>query len=102
MQLTPESGYFSVWTDRELIYLVDRNVVAVETQTTPSFRAGPQRILFEMLYDRGTEPLREYDVTRDGQTFVFVGGAGEKLRKEVDVVLNWTSELGRQVSERGK
>jgi eukaryotic-like serine/threonine-protein kinase len=97
VQLTPESGYFSVWTDRELIYLVDRNVVAVETQTSPTFRAGPPRVLFEQLYDRGTEPLREYDVTRDGQTFVFVGGAGEKVRKEVDVILGWTGELAREM-----
>ncbi len=102
VQLTPESGYFSVWTDRELIYLVDRNVVAVETQTSPTFRAGPERVLFEMLYDRGTEPLREYDVTRDGQTFVFVGGSGERIRKEVDVVLNWTNELARQLPEGKK
>lgn len=102
IQLTPESGYFSVWTDRELIFLQKRNVVAVETQTVPTFRAGPQRVLFEMLYDRGTEPLREYDVTRDGQTFVFVGGAGERVRKEVDVVMNWTRGLAPQVPERGK
>src|SRR4030095_10363562 len=95
IQLTPAGGYFSVWNDRELIYLVDRNVLALETQTSPTFRAGPQRVLFEMLYDRGTEPLREYDVTRDGQTFVVVGGSGERIRKEVDVVLNWASGLAR-------
>jgi Tol biopolymer transport system component len=97
VQLTSEVGTFPVWTDRELIYLVDRNVVAVDAQTQPTFRAGPPRVLFEMLYERGTEPLREYDVTRDGQTFVFVGGSGEKVRKEVDVILNWTSELGRKL-----
>ena len=55
-----------------------------------------------MLYDRGTQPLREYDVTRDGQTFVFVGGSGERIRKEVDVVLNWTNELARQLPEGKK
>ena len=102
MQLTSDMGYFSVWTDRELIFLVNRNVVAVETQTEPTFRAGPQRVLFEMLYDRGTEPLREFDVTRDGQTFVFVGGSGERVRKEVDVVLDWASELARQVPAKKK
>ena len=102
IQLTSEMGAFPVWTDRELIYVVDRKVVALETRTEPTFGAGSPRELFEMLYDRGTEPLREYDVTRDGQTFVFVGGSGERVRKEVDVVLNWTSELSRQLPERGK
>ena len=102
VQLTSDMGYFSVWTDRELIYLVDRNVVAVEAQTSPTFRSGAPRVLFEMLYDRGTEPLREYDVTQDGQTFVFVGGAGERVRKEVDVVVDWASALARRLPEPGK
>jgi Tol biopolymer transport system component len=97
LQLTSEMGTFPVWTDRELIYLVDRNVMAVDAQTQPTFRAGSPRVLFEMLYERGSEPLREYDVTRDGETFVFVGGAGEKVRKEVDVVLDWTSTLASRL-----
>jgi serine/threonine-protein kinase len=102
VQLTSDMGYFSVWTDRELFYLVDRNVVAVEAETSPTFRSGPPRVLFEMLYDRGTEPLREFDVTRDGQTFVFVGDAGAPVRRQVDVTLDWTSELARQLPERTK
>jgi hypothetical protein len=89
-------GYFPVWTDRELIFLVNRSVVAVEVTTQPTLRVGPPRVLFEMPYDRGTEPLREYDVTRDGQTFVFVGDSGKRIRTEIDVVLGWTSELARQ------
>ena len=97
VQLTSDWGTFPVWTDRELIFQVDRNIVALDAPTHPTFRPGSPRVLFEMLYDRGTEPLREFDVTRDGQTFVFVGDAGAPVRKEVDVVLDWASELARQV-----
>ncbi len=50
-----------------------------------------------MTFDRGSGPLREYDVTRDGQTFVFVAaGTGDDAGRQIDVVVDWTSELARQ------
>jgi len=101
IQITSSWGTFPVWTDREIVYLLDnRRVVAVEARTSPTFHAGVVRELFEMTYDRGSGPLREYDVTRDGQTFVFVGGQQEDARKQIDVVVDWTSELARKVSGR--
>lgn len=101
IQITSSWGTFPVWTDQEIIYLLDnRKVVAVEASTSPSFHAGVLRELFDLNYDRGSGPLREYDVTRDGQTFVFVGGTGGDARKQIDVVTDWTSELERQLSGR--
>ncbi len=76
IQITSEWGTFPVWTDREIIYLANnQKVVAVEARTSPTFHAGAPRELFDLTFDRGSGPLREYDVTRDGETFVFVGGA---------------------------
>ena len=51
------------------------------------FDAGP--------YDRGSLPLRNFDVTRDGQTFVFVTGVSGREWKQVDVVLDWAAGLAR-------
>ena len=100
IQITSSWGTFPVWTDREIVYLLDnRRVVAVEARTNPTFHAGVVRELFDMTYDRGSGPLREYDVTRDGQTFVFVGGQ-QDTRKQIDVVVDWASELARRLSGR--
>jgi hypothetical protein len=74
-----------------LIFLVDRNAGGQRRRAT--FRAGAA--CSSRCHDRGAS-LREFDVTRDGQTFVFVGGSGERIRNEVDVVLDWASELARQ------
>jgi hypothetical protein len=91
--VTSDQGAYPVWTDRELIFLAEKTVVAIEAQTTPAFRAGARRELFETPYDRGSMPLRNYDVTRDGQTFVFVRESSGRTRKLVNVVLNWSSGL---------
>ena len=102
IQITSSFGTFPVWTDREIIYQLDnRKVVAVEARTNPTFHAGVVRELFDMTFDRGSGPLREYDVTRDGQTFVFVAaGTGDDARRQIDVVVDWTSELARQLPAR--
>jgi serine/threonine-protein kinase len=96
IQITSDQGVFPVWTDKELIFLVGKEVVAVETQTTPTFRAGARRDLFESPFDLGSMPLRNYDVTRDGQTFVFVKDTAGRVRKRIDVVLNWSGGLARE------
>jgi hypothetical protein len=38
-------------------------------------------------------PLRDFDVTRDGKTFVFITGGSGRARKQVHVVLGWSDEL---------
>jgi eukaryotic-like serine/threonine-protein kinase len=102
VQITSDVGSFPVWTDRELIFLSRRKVVAVETQTQPTFRAGPAQTLFEFPYDPGSLPLREFDVTRDGQTFVFVGSDSGTPLSSVDVIVGWSSALARQLPEKPK
>ena len=95
-QVSSEFGVFSVWTDREIVYLSENTrVVAVEATTTPTFRAGPPHPLFQVPYDRGSGPLRNYDVTRDGQTFVFVGGTSPRAWKRIDVEAGWTAGLAK-------
>jgi Tol biopolymer transport system component len=96
IQITSDQGAFPVWTDKELIFMSEKMVVAVEAQTQPTFHAGARRELFETSYEAGSMPLRNYDVTRDGQTFVFVRDASGRTRKLVHIVLNWSSGLPRE------
>jgi Tol biopolymer transport system component len=95
-QLSSEFGTFSVWTDREIVYLSENTkVVAVEAATKPTFRAGPPRELFKASYDRGNGPLRNYDVSRDGQTFVFVSGTSPRAWRHIHVMTDWSARLGK-------
>ncbi len=97
VQITADRGAYPVWTDSGLVYMVDKKVVAADVQTQPVFKPGPPRVLFDAgAYDRGTIPLRNYDVTRDGQTFVFVSGVSGRDWKQVNVSLDWASGLTRQ------
>jgi hypothetical protein len=101
IQSTSDRGVFPVWTDRGIYFHDNKKLMLVEVQTEPAFRAGPIRELFEIPYDKGTQPLREYDVTRDGNTFVFVTGYAGRDWKQVNVALGWAAELSR-IAPAGK
>jgi hypothetical protein len=69
--------------------------MVVETTTRPGFSAGNPKMLFEGRY-ANYQSLPDYDVTADGQRFLFLK-AGEEARPEINVVLNWTEELKQKV-----
>jgi serine/threonine-protein kinase len=93
-QLTTDGGWLPVWVGNEIVYLKGGQVRSVEVRTQPVFQSGPPRTLFEGQFDIRTVPLRNYDVSRDGQRFVFVRGSSELTAREVDVILNWSRDLG--------
>jgi len=95
LQITSDTGYFPVWTKSGLYFLTDQKVAVADVQTQPAFKVGPLRELFDMTFDRGSGPLRNYDVSRDGQTFVFLTETSGRVWKQVDVVLDWAKELAR-------
>ena len=97
VQVTSDWGSFPVWTDREIVYLEqNQKISAMEVATSPTFRRGAVHELFDSPFERGSGGLREYDVTRDGQAFVFISISGERLSKNVDVIVHWDRELARQ------
>ncbi len=91
-QLTSEGGGYPVWAGREIFFVRRNRVYAMEVETQPVFRAGPARALFEAPFDLSTGPLRNYDVSPDGRSFVFVRGVSEAPWRQFDVALNWTTE----------
>jgi len=95
VQITSDRGVFPVWTDRGIYFHDNRRMRLIEVQTEPAFRAGAVRDLFEIPYDKGSQPLREYDVTRDGNTFVFVAGYAGHDWRQLNVALGWAAELSR-------
>ena len=92
-QLTTDGGFLPVWSGNEIFYVKATQVRVIGAQTKPVFQAGPPRTLFEGQFDLRTMPLRNYDVSRDGQRFVFVQGGSVLTTREVNVVLNWSRDL---------
>ncbi|HEX4439060.1 MAG TPA: protein kinase [Thermoanaerobaculia bacterium] len=101
VQITSDRGVFPVWTDRGIYFHDNKKMRLIEVQTEPTFRASAIHELFDIPYDKGSQPLREYDVTRDGNTFVFVSGYAGREWKQLNVALGWAAELTR-IAPAGK
>jgi serine/threonine-protein kinase len=94
-QLTTDGGSQPVWAGNEIFFVNPRSqVLVMEVQTEPVFKAGKPKPLVEGQFELRTAPLRNYDVTRDGKRFVFVRGGSDLGAREVDVVLRWGQQLG--------
>jgi Tol biopolymer transport system component len=91
-QVSLGGGQDPRWTNsgRELLYRRGTSIVAVEVRTRPTFQtSGSPRELFVAPYD--FTQVDNWDVTPDGQRFVFV--LNEGVGRGFNVVLNWFGEL---------
>ena len=71
-------------------------MMAVDIETEPTFRAGTPRLLFEGgVLSRGTGSTATYDVTADGQRFVMLRNVSSEAR--INIVQNWFEELRQRV-----
>ena len=68
-------------------------MIAVDVQTSPEFRAGTPKILFEGTFGNS------FDVTSDGKRFLMIKPPAivQRSADQVTVVLNWFDELRRRV-----
>ena len=86
-----------VWAQngRELFYMSSGKVMSVGVTTQPTFSASTPRIVADvppLLMGRLSNGV--YDVSPDGQRFLFVkANVEDGPPDEVRVVLNWTEEL---------
>jgi len=99
-QISNDGGAEPVWSrdGRELFYLNGDKMMAVEITTTPAFKAGTPRLLFEGRYRSGPTGVAGYDVTSDGQRFLRVQPVHpDPPTNQIHVVLNWLEELKRLV-----
>jgi serine/threonine-protein kinase len=90
------------WTSngRELVYWdpVKGQLIAVDVEATPEFRAGRPRPLFPLeSAGAGTLALyRGWDVTPDGKRFLVISGAASaETGVKLQAVVNWFEELRR-------
>ncbi len=71
--------------------------MAVDVDTQGSFQASAPHLLFKLpqgAFDIRTLPAVNYDVTADGEKFVFVGrAAGPAVAPQIQVILNLFEDL---------
>ena len=90
------TGGRAYWTrgDREIVYVDGENrLVAVDIQAGPGadeLTIGAPRVLFDI---PGT--IEGYDVTADGERFLFVQSPTVQADEPLTLVVNWTAELGK-------
>ena len=83
-----------------MFYLNRTQLMAVDVETDPTFRAGTPRLLFDGGFLTGVGRVPVYDVTADGQRFLMVQNAPSTdgaAPATITVVQNWHEELKRLV-----
>jgi hypothetical protein len=100
VQVSTEGGSFPLWSrnGNELFYRNGNRMMAVQitrrSQDVDPVVSAP-KLLFEAKYAAPGNTIAGYDVSLDGQRFVFVREDANASR--LHVVLNWHEELKRLV-----
>ncbi len=68
--------------------------MVVDVTTEPVFRRSPPRLLFDQPYGE-SNPIRNYDISRDGQRFVMDTDTESEPEPvtQIRIVQNWFEEL---------
>ena len=101
-RITQRGGTIPIWSrsGRDLFYSNDGQLWAVEIETKPTLNWQDPVALFDTPWPLSTVGFANYDVSPDGQRFVFVqpmGAKSEDQPHEIRVVLNWFEELKAKV-----
>ena len=97
---TAEGGTQPRWRadGKELFYISNGNLMAVEVNTAPKLEFSLPKMLFAAGLDHpGNGTLMRYSVSSDGKRFLINGGtrADEASTAPIHVVLNWMAALKR-------
>jgi len=79
-QLTTDGGNLPVWTSKEIFFLHGGQIRPSRSRRSRR-SGGIARTLFDGQFELRTAPLRNYDVSRDGQRFVFVREGRRSARR---------------------
>jgi len=101
-QISTDGGGLARWSadGREVFFMLARRLYAVPIRTAQTLEVGVPRLLFELPFGPtggGVGPP-PWDVTPDGQRFIFVKPGDDELAPlRIHIVENWFEELKRRV-----
>ena len=79
---------------KELFFLSDDGLWAVDIETEPRFAAGAPRLLFPLgLVLASARAGFDYDVSPDGERFLAKTKGEDAPPVQIHVVMNWVEEL---------
>jgi serine/threonine-protein kinase len=100
-------GTAPLWSrnDKELFFLVGRKLFSVDITTTPSFKAGLPKLVFDLPANSifASPPSRGYDISLDGKRFLATRtrpGPPEPPATAIQITLNWFDELRAKAPAR--
>jgi hypothetical protein len=97
-----DGGTGPVWSrdGRELFYRAGDDLMSVAVRALePALVLGERRRLFDVsAFD--SQYFKEFDVSADGQRFLFIRAAADSRPTRLDVILNWFPELAAKVPAR--
>jgi hypothetical protein len=101
IQVTRDGGEAPLWaSNSELFFWNGDRLFAIPVRTTPELTIGePEALFTSRRYT--TNQSQAYDVTADGQRFLMVKIPEASEPREVQIVLNWFSELERLAGPGG-
>jgi eukaryotic-like serine/threonine-protein kinase len=104
-QVSSGGGSQPAWTrnGHELIYRAGRAVMSVPVETSQGFSVRKAVKLFEADYLDSGAPVRNYDVSADGEKLVMIKNADTRNQGAVAnllVVVNWTAALESRLPAR--
>lgn len=95
-----EGGTGPVWSrdGRELFYRAGDDLMSVQVRTAGALLLGERKNLMDV---SAFEPMyfHEFDVSADGQRFLFIRADPESRPTRIDVIVNWFPELARLVKK---
>ncbi len=106
-QVSIRGGQEPLWSPdgKQLFYRSRDQVWAIDVPTSADFIAGRPRLLFENSeYGREASPIRNWDISRDGQQFLMVKLEQRRARPitEMNFVRNWVQEVKHLCSAGGR
>ena len=94
LPISTNGGTNPVWapSGKELFFIApDGKLMSVDIGAGSSFEPGKPKVLFDIIAAR-TNQGNDYDVSTDGQRFLFISGMADAT-SSLAVVINWSSDL---------
>jgi len=93
-QVSLEGGTEPVWspTGKEIFYRDGDKMMTAAVRTVGAFEVGARNELFEGPFHTTSNQITNYDVTRDGKTFIMLQPV-QGTAQTVFVTLNWFDQL---------
>jgi len=100
-QVSSQGGVEPLWSrnGKQIFYRVGGQVWVVDVMAEKEFQTGKPRMLFDKPEYINSSPLRNYDISLDGQRFLMVRVEGGQPSPATQIILvqNWFEELKRLV-----